>query len=200
MILLFSTDAAIREKNVRLWRSYGIECAAPRPVEFLALMGEPSVRAVVFDPPDPTGFSALLPRGVALFTVGTDPTGSSLEFPYADSPALLCALEAISGDFRQIGYSNLLWTDEVGVIFIGYRMRLTAEERALLSYLVRHRDRPVPVGELAAFCLGRGDLPPAQTDRRIASLNRKAAAIGGRTMIDAVPLSRHGAYQLNEFF
>lgn len=197
MIVAYSSDEKLRESSVRCWEAAGIECTAAAPVEFLSWIGDPSLRAVVMIGPCCAGIGASIPSHVALFTVGGEAVGNSSVFPAPDSPELIRSLLRISDSIFNFSYGNLLWSDEHTTYLLGYALPLRPAERVILSYLVRSAGRAVPPGELLQTCFPTRSPSEDRAARVIRTINRKAAEIGGRTLIVC---DHDGAYRLREYF
>lgn len=200
MTVLYSSDAEARNFCRKRWLAEGIECIAPPPAAVLPLLPLPETSVLVFIGRPDYALAEYARRQTVFFCVGDDPGGIAHCFPSADSPELIHALLAADGDCRRFSYGNLLYADAEETLLLGYPLELTPDERAILSYLVRHREREINVRELRLYCLGSDTLSRSNVIQHISSINKKAAEICGRKMIAFVSPVNGGTYRLRENF
>ncbi len=196
MILFYSRDVDERIKLHNYFRGLGIFLESVPPSEFArrSYLKDAEAALIIGEIPPQTIVTAN--PDLPIITIGKTIISDSIPFEdYRDS-----ALHELLRSFRGIDniyvYRDLLFSTEKRVIFLGYEMKLTQIERALLQHLVKNAEREVSARELTDICLGDIHADSAGIAKYIASINRKAFDIGGREMIATVGT---GMYKIRKY-
>lgn len=183
MILLYCYDVEERRMLHGYFRDHGVMLEATPPGEYRLRSYAASTEALLIAGNTPPGFVAELNPFVPIISIGRYSLGDSINFRDHRDPKLLELL--LSYSRRELGfeYNDVLFARKNEVLFLGYELKLTADERSILRFLVQESGRDVAVDEITETCLGDTHLKDSNVATHISQINRKAREIGGRNMI-----------------
>lgn len=180
MIRIYCEDIAKRVEIQNFYRDRGLTVDAPPCGEFLCAARGTDTKAALIVGTYPPWLDACLREGVPTFFVGN----SQSSFNAYDDAALLDVLHDIEGDIRRFVYSECLYSTPDGVYYLGYPLKLTPSELAILSYLVKQSPNSVKDEELLSVCIGDAHRKSSILRQHVSSINKKARTIyGGRDLI-----------------
>ncbi len=183
MIILYCYDIGVRQKVHNYFRDLGLTIEASPPGEFRIRSLAADVEALLIVGDTPAGYISSLDLRLPVFNVGRYQLGNSFHFREYTDPALLRMLSAFSSSDPFFSYNDILFGKVGAVLFLGYDMKLTPTERAMLHLLVTNSDRDVHADELRGVCIGDSYAESNTVSKHISRINRKAVNIGGRKMI-----------------
>lgn len=183
MILLYCFDIEERFRLHGYFREKGIRTVAVPPSEFRIRSYELSTDAILIAGRTPYGFVSNLNPDVPLITVGKYPLGDSVNFRDHNDPRLLELLSSYPQTDESFDYNGILYSSGKEVIYLGYELKLTPTERAILALLVSQSDREVASEEIASACMGDVHSHAATLSKHVSAINAKAKRIGGRMII-----------------
>ncbi len=183
MILLYCFDIEERFRLHGYFKEKGIRTVAVPPSEFRIRSYELSTDAILIAGRTPYGFISDLNPQVPLITIGKYPLGDSVNFKDHTDPRLLDQLRSYPHTDESFDYNGILYSSGKEVIYLGYELKLTPTERAILAFLVSQSDRDVASEEIAGACLGDIHTRGATLAKHISAINAKAKKIGGRMII-----------------
>ncbi len=196
MILFYCSDIEERRKIHGYFRDKGIFIEAVPLSEFEAATYRMDATAVLLAGNVPPGFMTSFDPSIPVITVGRYQIGHSVWFRDYSDIALFDMLKELSGVDDCYEYNDILFAKGDKIIYLGYPLRLTPSERALLAFLVKNREYDVSARQLTDACLGDIHLHVSNVSKHISAINRKAELIGGRKMIIS-PLRGH--YRINKY-
>ncbi len=183
MILLYCYDIEERRMLHNYFRDKGVLIEATPPGEYHSRSYAASTEALLICGNTPPGFVSMLNPHVPIISVCKYPLGDSFNFREYTDPNLLELLMSFSGGDPYFEYNEVLFAKKNEILFLGYELKLTSTERAILYFLVSEKDRDVAIEEITEACLGDTHMKEANVSKHISQINRKAKEIGGRTMI-----------------
>lgn len=182
MILLYCFDIDERFRIHDYFRGKGIRLESVSPSEFRIRSYSLGTDAILIAGNTPYGFISEINPAVPLITIGEYPLGDSINFNSYNDQRLLELLSEFPDADESFNYNGILYTIGKDVIYLGYVLKLTPTERAILGFLVSEKDSGVPTKEIAEAC-GDPHMKESTVSRHISSINSKAKTIGGRTII-----------------
>lgn len=183
MIILYCYDIVERQKVHNYFRDRGLAVEASPPGEFRVRSFAADVEALLMIGDVPPGYISTLDPSLPIFTVGRYQLGNSFHFREYTDPRLLQMLSGFSSSDPFFSYNDILFGKVGAVLFLGYDMKLTPTERAILHLLITNADRNVHIDELRGACIGDSYAGNNTVSKHISQINRKAMNIGGRKMI-----------------
>lgn len=183
MILLYCYDIEERRRLHGYFRDKGIMLEAVPPAEYRIRSYAASTEALLIAGYTPPGFASRLNPFVPLISIGRYSLGDSVNFRDYRDPKLIELLAGYSVGNSGFEYNDVLFARRGEVLFMGYELKLTAAERAILHFLVNESDRDVAVDEITETCLGDTHLKESNAATHVSQINSKARKIGGRNMI-----------------
>lgn len=183
MILLYCYDIEQRRRLHSYFRDRGVMLEATPPGEYRLRSYAASTDALLIAGNTPPGFTANLNPSVPIVSIGRYPLGESINFREHTDPDLLELLIGYSGGEPGFEYNDVLFAGKSEILFLGYELKLTSTERAILGFLVQECERNVAADEITEVCLGDTHLKESNIAKHISQINRKAREIGGRNMI-----------------
>jgi hypothetical protein len=180
MIRIYCEDIAKRVEIQNFYRDHGLAADAPPCGEFLCAAREGDTTMVLIVGTYPPWLDACLRVGLPAFFVGN----AQSSFDSYDDGELLALLLATEGDIRRFNYGQCLSSSPDGVYYLGYPLRLTPSELAILSYLVKQSPNAVKDEELLSVCVGDAHRKSSVLRQHVSSINKKAKTIySGRDLI-----------------
>lgn len=183
MILLYCFDIEERFRLHGYFKDKGIRTVAVPPSEFRIRSYELSTDAILIAGKTPYGFISEINPEATIINIGKYPLGASINFNDHTDPLLLELLSSYPQTDESFDYNGILYSAGKEVIYLGYELKLTTTERAILALLVSQKDRDVSVKEIAGACMGDVHSRDSTVSKHISSINAKAKRIGGRTII-----------------
>lgn len=189
MILIVSDSLDARLSFQRYLRKNGLLCYAPPSADLETAVTSGGYTAAVFLPPFSPALLAMTTSGTARVAAGSGANEHSRElscFENPFSPELFDFLADIEGMGMPLRVGALMRSG--GRLYIaGYELKLTPAERAAVEYLLRYG--VAAWDELAKVCIYKPY--PGSDDRQrqyictvVSRVNGKAAALGGRKLIE----------------
>lgn len=185
MILLYCYDIEERRRLHGYFLDHGVMLEATPPGEYRLRSYAASTDALLIAGDTPPGFIAELNPYVQIISIARYPLGDSINFRDYRDPDLLELLSSYSSGSPGFEYNDVLFARNNEVLFLGYELKLTTTERAILRFLVQESGRDVAVDEITESCLGDTHLKESNVATHISQINRKAREIGGRNMISS---------------
>ncbi len=180
MIRLYCEDIAKRVEIQNFYRDLGFSVDAPPCGEFISAANGAETTSAIVVGQYPPWLTACLRRGLPTYFVGNFENS----FDAFDSPELIDILREREGDIRFFAYGGCLDSSEDGVFYLGYPLRLTPSEVAILSFLVRQSPTGVDQEQLVSVCVGDSHRKSSVLRQHISSINKKAKNIySGRELI-----------------
>ena len=183
MILLYCFDLEERSYLHSYFRDKGIRMESVPPSEFRIRSYSLSTDAILIAGKTPYGFISEINPDVPLITIGKYSLVDSVNFKDHTDPRLANLLASFADAEESFDYNGILYSVRKTVIYLGYELKLTPTERAVLSFLVSQRDREVHSREIMQSCVGDTHLKETNASKHISSINAKAKIIGGRMII-----------------
>ena len=183
MILLYCFDIEERFRLHGYFRDKGIRMVAVPPSEFRIRSFELSTDAILIAGKTPYGFISEINPEAMIINIGKYSLGASINFNDHTDPHLLELLSSFPQTDESFDYNGILYSSGKDVIYLGYVLKLTPTERAILALLVSQKDRDVSSDEIAGACMGDVHLRGSTISKHISAINAKAKRIGGRTII-----------------
>ena len=183
MILLYCYDIDERRVLHNYFRDRGVILEATPPGEYRLRSYASSTAALLISGNTPPGLVAELNPHIPIISIGKYSLGDSINFRDHTDPNLLELLLGYSGGEPGFDYNDVLFAVKDKILYLGYELKLTSTERAILHYLVQVSGRDVAIDEITEACLGDTHLKDSNAAKHISQINRKAKEIGGRNMI-----------------
>ncbi len=183
MIILYCYDIDERQRVHNYFRDRGLTVEATPPGEYRIRSFAADVEALLIIGETPPGYVSSLNPHLPIFNVGRYQLGDAFHFREYTDPQLFEMLGSFSSADPFFSYNDILFGKADAVLFLGYDIKLTPTERAMLRLLVTNADRAVHVEELLGACIGDLYVGNNTVSKHISQINRKAMNIGGRKMI-----------------
>jgi len=196
MILLYCDDIAVRQTVHDYFKRNGILLDAVPLCEFSIRTYAAETEALLIVGDTPPGMLSSLNPQVPVFCVAKYRLGNSFHFREYTDPELLQMLGVYSSSEQYFSYNDVLFGKLGAVLFLGYDLKLSDAERAILGHLVLNSERDVPSEEIYEVCFGDPHGKTGRLANYVSSINRKAINIGGRKMICS-PAS--GFYRIKKY-
>lgn len=196
MILLYCYDIDERQRVHNYFRARGLLTEAVAPSELEARSFSSDADAILIVGKAPQGLISRIDPELPIFTVGDDQLEASFHFFDLHAPGLLEMLTAFSSAEAYFSCNDVLFGKQDGVFLLGYDLRLTPTERALLTLLACEYQSSVSTDELVSACLGDCYADRGSISAHISQINKKAINIGGRSLIEA---SANGFYRIKKY-
>ncbi len=180
MIRLYCEDIAKRVEVQNFYRDLGFSVDAPPCGEFLEAARRNDTSVVLIVGAHPPWLEACLRVGIPTFLIGS----SQNAFSTYEDAGLIDLLRENEGDIRRFSYGECLSSSADGVYYLGYPLKLTPSEFAILAYLVDQSPNGVEQDQLLSICVGDAHRKSSVLRQHVSSINKKARTIyGGRELI-----------------